>query len=162
MEDRNDHIQDENEPERGDEPAADEPTAEQPAADEPRYGRRTRGPARPAGAGLRRSHPPARRGRRRRRRQRRPHGRRPRRRATAEAPVPLRRTTACSAASVRGLGRYFNTDPVFFRIGAIVLALIGGAGVLLYLAAVLLIPKGESVAARPPTVLPSTAAIAAS
>ena len=34
-----------------------------------------------------------------------------------------------------GLGRYFNTDPVFFRIGAIVLALIGGAGVLLYLAA---------------------------
>ena len=40
-----------------------------------------------------------------------------------------------------GLGRYFNTDPVFFRIGAIVLALIGGAGVLLYLAALLLIPK---------------------
>ena len=40
-----------------------------------------------------------------------------------------------------GLGRYFNTDPVFFRIGAIVLALIGGAGVLLYLAALLLIPS---------------------
>jgi phage shock protein PspC (stress-responsive transcriptional regulator) len=42
-----------------------------------------------------------------------------------------------------GLGRYFNTDPVFFRIGAIVLALIGGAGVLLYLAALLLIPSGD-------------------
>jgi phage shock protein PspC (stress-responsive transcriptional regulator) len=45
-----------------------------------------------------------------------------------------------------GLGRYFNTDPVFFRIGAIVLTLIGGAGVLLYLAALLLIPKEDSVA----------------
>ncbi len=45
-----------------------------------------------------------------------------------------------------GLGRYFNTDPVFFRIGAIVLTLIGGAGVLLYLAALLLIPKDDSVA----------------
>jgi phage shock protein PspC (stress-responsive transcriptional regulator) len=46
-----------------------------------------------------------------------------------------------------GLGRYFNTDPVFFRIGAIVLALIGGAGVLLYLAALLLIPSDDSGAA---------------
>ena len=42
-----------------------------------------------------------------------------------------------------GLGRYFNTDPVFFRIGAIVLALIGGAGILLYLAGLLLIPSGD-------------------
>lgn len=46
-----------------------------------------------------------------------------------------------------GLGRYFNTDPVFFRIGALVLALIGGAGVLLYLAALLLIPSDDSGAA---------------
>jgi phage shock protein PspC (stress-responsive transcriptional regulator) len=42
-----------------------------------------------------------------------------------------------------GLGRYFNTDPVFFRIGAIVLTLIGGAGLLLYLAALLLIPQED-------------------
>jgi phage shock protein PspC (stress-responsive transcriptional regulator) len=46
-----------------------------------------------------------------------------------------------------GLGRYFNTDPVFFRIGALVLALIGGAGVLLYLAALLLIPNEDAAAA---------------
>lgn len=53
-----------------------------------------------------------------------------------------------------GLGRYFNTDPVFFRIAAVVLAFIGGAGVLLYLAALLLIPNedaagAEAVAAGP-------------
>ena len=46
-----------------------------------------------------------------------------------------------------GLGRYFNVDPVFFRIGAIVLALVGGAGILLYLAALLLIPSGDAVGA---------------
>ena len=46
-----------------------------------------------------------------------------------------------------GLGRYFNTDPVFFRIAAIILALIGGAGVLLYIAAVLLVPSEESAGA---------------
>ena len=46
-----------------------------------------------------------------------------------------------------GLGRYFNTDPIFFRIGAIGLAFIGGAGLLLYLAALLLMPSEESGAA---------------
>jgi phage shock protein PspC (stress-responsive transcriptional regulator) len=46
-----------------------------------------------------------------------------------------------------GLGRYFNTDPIFFRIGAIALAFIGGAGLLLYLAALLLMPSQESGAA---------------
>jgi phage shock protein PspC (stress-responsive transcriptional regulator) len=42
-----------------------------------------------------------------------------------------------------GLGEYFNTDPIIFRIGAIALAFLGAAGVLLYLAALLLIPSGE-------------------
>ena len=46
-----------------------------------------------------------------------------------------------------GLGRYFNTDPLFFRIGAIALAFLGGAGLLLYLAALLLMPAEESGAA---------------
>jgi phage shock protein PspC (stress-responsive transcriptional regulator) len=40
-----------------------------------------------------------------------------------------------------GLGRYFNVDPLFFRIGAVALAFVGGAGVLLYLAALLLMPS---------------------
>lgn len=44
-----------------------------------------------------------------------------------------------------GLGRYFDLDPVFFRIGAIALSFVGGAGLLLYLAALLLMPnEGES------------------
>jgi phage shock protein PspC (stress-responsive transcriptional regulator) len=45
-----------------------------------------------------------------------------------------------------GLGRYFNTDPVIFRIGAIALAFVGGAGVLLYLAALLLMPSDSGSA----------------
>jgi phage shock protein PspC (stress-responsive transcriptional regulator) len=40
-----------------------------------------------------------------------------------------------------GLGRYFNLDPILFRIGAVVLTFVGGAGLLAYLAAVLLIPS---------------------
>jgi phage shock protein PspC (stress-responsive transcriptional regulator) len=47
-----------------------------------------------------------------------------------------------------GLGRYFNADPIIFRIGAIVLALAGGAGLLAYLAALLLIPA-EDAAGEP-------------
>ena len=43
-----------------------------------------------------------------------------------------------------GLGRYFNTDPIFFRIGAIALTFLGGAGLLLYLAALLLMPAEDT------------------
>jgi phage shock protein PspC (stress-responsive transcriptional regulator) len=46
-----------------------------------------------------------------------------------------------------GLGRYFNADPILFRIGAVALAFIGGAGLLLYLAALLLMPSEEGGAA---------------
>jgi phage shock protein PspC (stress-responsive transcriptional regulator) len=51
-----------------------------------------------------------------------------------------------------GLGRYFNVDPLFFRIGAIALALVGGAGVLLYLAALLLVPSED----HPAPIAPGT------
>jgi phage shock protein PspC (stress-responsive transcriptional regulator) len=43
-----------------------------------------------------------------------------------------------------GLGRYFNVDPILFRIGAVVLVFVGGAGLLAYLAAILLIPADDS------------------
>ena len=46
-----------------------------------------------------------------------------------------------------GLGRYFNLDPTIFRIGAVVLAFVGGAGLLAYVAALLLIPSEDSPAA---------------
>ena len=42
-----------------------------------------------------------------------------------------------------GFARYFNVDPVFVRIGAVALAFVGGAGLLLYLAALLLMPSDE-------------------
>jgi phage shock protein PspC (stress-responsive transcriptional regulator) len=43
-----------------------------------------------------------------------------------------------------GLGRYFNIDPLFFRIGAVALAFAGGAGLLLYLAALILVPSEDA------------------
>jgi phage shock protein PspC (stress-responsive transcriptional regulator) len=44
------------------------------------------------------------------------------------------------AGVARGLGRYFDLNPAVFRLGFVVLTLLGGAGVLVYLAAVLVIP----------------------
>lgn len=40
-----------------------------------------------------------------------------------------------------GLGRYFGVDPVIVRIALVALTFLGGAGVLLYLAAMLLVPS---------------------
>jgi phage shock protein PspC (stress-responsive transcriptional regulator) len=45
-----------------------------------------------------------------------------------------------------GLARYFNVDPVFVRIAAVAVAFVGGAGLLLYLAALLLMPSDEGTA----------------
>ena len=39
-----------------------------------------------------------------------------------------------------GLGRYFDLNPTVFRVGFVVLTLLGGAGVLVYLAATLVMP----------------------
>jgi phage shock protein PspC (stress-responsive transcriptional regulator) len=50
-----------------------------------------------------------------------------------------------------GLGRYFNLSPSFYRLGFVILTLLGGAGVLVYLAAVFVIPaedKEQSLAAE--------------
>jgi phage shock protein PspC (stress-responsive transcriptional regulator)/predicted membrane protein len=49
-----------------------------------------------------------------------------------------------------GLGRYFDISPNFFRVGFAILTLVGGAGILLYLAAALVIPeegRTDSIAA---------------
>lgn len=40
-----------------------------------------------------------------------------------------------------GLGRYFELNPTVFRVGFVVLTLLGGAGVLVYLAAALVMPS---------------------
>jgi phage shock protein PspC (stress-responsive transcriptional regulator) len=55
------------------------------------------------------------------------------------------------AGVAAGLGRYFDLSPAFFRLGFVVLTLLGGSGVLLYLAALLIIPeegKDNSIAAE--------------
>jgi phage shock protein PspC (stress-responsive transcriptional regulator) len=68
-------------------------------------------------------------------------------------PEPRRLTRARAGRLVggvcAGLGRYFNVDPIIFRIGAIVLTLLGGAGILAYLAALLLIPAEDSAEDAP-------------
>lgn len=48
-----------------------------------------------------------------------------------------------------GLARYFDIHPAFYRVGFVVLTLIGGAGILIYAAAALVIPdegKEDSIA----------------
>jgi phage shock protein PspC (stress-responsive transcriptional regulator) len=43
-----------------------------------------------------------------------------------------------------GLGRYFDLNPNVFRLGFVILTILGGAGILVYLAAVLVMPiEGE-------------------
>src|SRR4051812_2945539 len=68
-----------------------------------------------------------------------------------ESPQPRRLYRARSGRVIggvcAGLGRYFNVDPIIFRIGAVVLSFVGGAGLLAYLAALLLIPPGDGPAA---------------
>jgi phage shock protein PspC (stress-responsive transcriptional regulator) len=74
---------------------------------------------------------------------------------TAEQPPPPKRlvrsrTDRVIGGVAGGLGRYFNVDPLFFRIGAIALVFAGGAGLLLYLAALLLMPsEGEPAPIAP-------------
>jgi phage shock protein PspC (stress-responsive transcriptional regulator) len=63
----------------------------------------------------------------------------------AAAPGPRRLTRSRDdrliAGVCGGLGRYFGIDPVIFRVAAVALVFLGGAGALLYLAAILLVPS---------------------
>jgi phage shock protein PspC (stress-responsive transcriptional regulator) len=62
----------------------------------------------------------------------------------ATGPQPRRLTRSSSdkvlGGVAGGLGRYFDIDPIIFRIGFVVLALAGGAGVLAYIAGWVLVP----------------------
>jgi phage shock protein PspC (stress-responsive transcriptional regulator) len=49
-----------------------------------------------------------------------------------------------------GLGKYFDVDPVFFRVGFVALAFLGGLGVFLYLAALLFVPSEDAAGGEPP------------
>jgi phage shock protein PspC (stress-responsive transcriptional regulator) len=72
---------------------------------------------------------------------------------TAEQPAVQRLERSGSdrmlAGVCGGLARYFGIHPAFYRVGFVVLGLIGGAGILIYLAAALVIPdegKEDSIA----------------
>jgi phage shock protein PspC (stress-responsive transcriptional regulator) len=55
------------------------------------------------------------------------------------------------AGVCEGLARYFDVNPALYRVGFVVLTLLGGAGILIYLAAVLVIPeegREDSIAAE--------------
>ena len=74
---------------------------------------------------------------------------------TVEQPAAKRlersRSDRMVAGVSGGLARYFDIHPAFYRVGFVVLTLIGGAGVLIYVAAALVIPdEGEedSIAAK--------------
>lgn len=74
-----------------------------------------------------------------------------------QAPPRLRRSTSDKvvAGVCGGLGRYFDVDPVFFRLAFVVLALGGGSGVLLYIVAWIIIPEespDEEVGSRPASI----------
>ena len=51
------------------------------------------------------------------------------------------RTDRILAGVSGGLGRYFDLAPAVFRLGFVVLTLLGGAGILVYIAAALVMPK---------------------
>lgn len=40
-----------------------------------------------------------------------------------------------------GLGKFFNIDPTLVRLGFVILTCFGGSGILVYLAAAVIIPK---------------------
>ncbi|HEV7805709.1 MAG TPA: PspC domain-containing protein [Solirubrobacteraceae bacterium] len=48
-----------------------------------------------------------------------------------------------------GLGRYFGVDPTLVRIGMVALALLGGTGLIVYAAALILVPADDEVAPGP-------------
>ena len=61
------------------------------------------------------------------------------------------RTDRKIAGVAGGLARYFDLDPIIFRIGFIILTVLGGSGLLVYVAGWLILPeegKDESIAAE--------------
>lgn len=59
-----------------------------------------------------------------------------------------------------GIGRYFGLDPTLVRIGFVALALFGGAGLIVYAAALVLVPLDEEEAGAPASSRDRAAAIA--
>lgn len=72
-----------------------------------------------------------------------------------EAPVARRlhlsRTERKIAGVCGGLGAYLEVDPIFFRVMFVVLAFLGGIGIVLYVALWLVMPEESSPTVSPPS-----------
>jgi len=129
----NENPPNENEP-TGEQPTSDQPTSDQPTSDQPTSEQPTGGQPGPE----------------------QPTTEQP----TSDQPGPERPSTeqpTTAAAGPRrlfrsrgdrviggvcgGVAKYFNIDPVLVRVGAVALIFLGGAGILAYIAAVLLVPN---------------------
>jgi phage shock protein C len=66
-------------------------------------------------------------------------------------PRPVTRSTTDSkvAGVSGGLGRYFDVDPVLFRVGFVITTLLSGAGLLAYLVLWAIVPRDDRAAATP-------------
>ena len=71
--------------------------------------------------------------------------------ARGAAPLRLSASERMIAGVCGGLGEFFQLDPVLFRAAFLVLAVIGGLGILLYLVLWLLIPGFAPAAGEPPS-----------
>ncbi|MDH4174983.1 MAG: PspC domain-containing protein [Betaproteobacteria bacterium] len=71
--------------------------------------------------------------------------------ARSAAPLRLSASERMIAGVCGGLGEFFQLDPVLFRAAFLVLAVIGGLGILLYLVLWLLIPGPAPAAGEPPS-----------
>ena len=63
------------------------------------------------------------------------------------------RTDRVIAGVCGGVGRYLGVDPVLIRVAFVVLAILGGGGILLYILGWILIPEekeGETLGEAPP------------
>ena len=73
---------------------------------------------------------------------------------TPQTPPPRRLTRSSTDSMIGGvgggLGRYFDIDPILFRIGFVVLALAGGTGLLAYAALWFLVPDEHGEGVRRP------------
>ena len=80
-------------------------------------------------------------------------------RAEAQPPPPRRLTRRREgkviAGVASGLGAYTGIDPVAFRIGFVVLALLSGVGLVVYLAAILIMPMADDEAPVAPPADPA-------
>jgi len=121
----------------GEQPADEQPTTPQPPAGEQPAGEQPTAQHQPLGGGPERPHGGAQGGAQ----------------ATAEQPGPRRlyrsRSDRVIGGVCAGIAKYFAIDPVIVRVAAVALIFLGGAGIVAYIAALLLIPN-EGEGGAPP------------